>query len=725
MKTYWALIKIDLKLATRVRTALFFNYMFPLIFYFIFAQSFHAEQGGVINQVVAMVATLGVIGNGLFGAGMRAVAERENNILRRYKVTPITPLPLLVASIVTGLIIYLPSVMLILFLSNRFYHMAVPQHVISMLAFIALGVTAFRSIGMIIAAVVNSMQESVILVQLTYFVMLFLSGASFPTSMFPSWLQNVTQFIPATYLVTGLQGILLRNETMRENLPAVGALLLTLALGLFVAYKLFRWEKEERIRNSAKLWILAVLVPFFILGSYQAYSKDNVEKAKLIERSVRRSRARLIRNARIVIGDGSVIESGSILIRDGKIAQIFPGSAPDAKSLNAEALEAAGKTVVPGLIDMHVHLVAPGGIPDQSYIPSEKTFARALAAYLYSGVTAVKSVGDPLEIALKARAQVNSGQRLGAEFFLCGPLFTAEKGHGTEYFEKVPETFRKAALASFTRLPKTQDEAKAMVDGLKKQGVDGIKAVLESGSGAMVFPRLDVNILKAIAAESHADSLPITVHTGQSRDVADALSAGTNGIEHGSRTDLIPAALFAQMVKDSVFYDPTLSAFEGFRAMAERKADLMNRSLVQQVAPKNLLAATATFLRTPPEGMRFPMDMEAAKANLVAAWHAGVMLVTGSDAGNPMVFHGPTVQRELELWVEAGIPAPVALQAATFNAAKALHAEHRFGALRPGLDANLLVVDGNPLQDIKALETISVVLFKGEWVSRSELFDQE
>src|SRR6516225_9564530 len=97
MKPYLALIKIDLKLAMRNRTVLFFNWLFPLIFFFIFAQSSHAEQGGAITEIVAMVATIGVIGNGLFGAGMRAAQERENNTLRRYKVTPIGPLPLLVS----------------------------------------------------------------------------------------------------------------------------------------------------------------------------------------------------------------------------------------------------------------------------------------------------------------------------------------------------------------------------------------------------------------------------------------------------------------------------------------------------------------------------------------------------------------------------------------------------------------------------------------------------
>ena len=139
-------------MALRNRSALFFNYAFPLIFFFIFAQSFHAQQGGAILQVVAMVATIGVIGNGLFGAGMRAVQEREQGILRRYKVTPISPVPLLVSSIVTGVIIYVPFIALMLLLGKTIYHMPMPAQAGSLFVFVIFGVAAFRSIGLIIGA---------------------------------------------------------------------------------------------------------------------------------------------------------------------------------------------------------------------------------------------------------------------------------------------------------------------------------------------------------------------------------------------------------------------------------------------------------------------------------------------------------------------------------------------------------------------------------------------
>jgi imidazolonepropionase-like amidohydrolase len=100
-----------------------------------------------------------------------------------------------------------------------------------------------------------------------------------------------------------------------------------------------------------------------------------------------------------------------------------------------------------------------------------------------------------------------------------------------------------------------------------------------------------------------------------------------------------------------------------------------------------------------------------------------VELVTGSDAGNFLVIHGPTIQRELELWVQAGLSPAVALQAATGNAAKLLNAEDHVGTITEGKDADLLVVDGNPLDDITATERISLVVFKGERLDRSELFN--
>jgi imidazolonepropionase-like amidohydrolase len=473
-------------------------------------------------------------------------------------------------------------------------------------------------------------------------------------------------------------------------------------------------------------------LPFIMLGVWQAHTKQNVAKTKMLNRQLARGEAYLIRGARIFIGDGKVIESGAILIRGGKIAEVYEGEGPDPRTVKATLIEAPGKTALPGLIDVHVHLVAPGGVyTDMSQYNPETGMLRNLAAYLYSGVTAVRSVGDPLDLVLKVRSTVNSGEKLGAQLFTCGPLFTAKGGHGTEYFKDMPPNLREQAEAQFTRMPASIEEARRQVNELKHSDVDCIKAILEAGGGAGVFNRLDSSIFQAIARESHAQGLPLAVHTGDVRDVTDAVSADADSIEHGSFREVIPDPLFQQMAGKKVFYDPTLSVAEAFRDFAAGDTALLKRSLVQQVGPTDLIEGTEKAMASKdlePTRRRiaqFPINLDLGTQNMLRAYKDGVTLVTGSDAGNLLILHGPTVQHELALRVRAGIAPAVALEAATYNSARLLRAENRIGSIRAGNDADLLLVDGNPLEDITAVERISIVFFKGEQLDRSDLFNQE
>ena len=143
------------------------------------------------------------------------------------------------------------------------------------------------------------------------------------------------------------------------------------------------------------------------------------------------------------------------------------------------------------------------------------------------------------------------------------------------------------------------------------------------------------------------------------------------------------------MAKDGIAYDPTLSVLEGMRDLSAGRTDLLRRSLVQQAVSQKLLTGTAAAIKegkmtNPERAGGIDGAIRIAQNNLRRAWQAGVPLVTGSDAGNMLVFHGPTVHRELQLWVEAGIPPAIALQAATFNAAKLLRADSRIGLVSTG-----------------------------------------
>jgi hypothetical protein len=476
------------------------------------------------------------------------------------------------------------------------------------------------------------MQEGMLLTQLFYFPLLFLGGLTFPITGFPAWLQTVAQFIPSTYFSSGLQPILRGTETLFDNLPSAGALALTAVLGTLLAAKLFRWEKEEKLRPAAKFWLLAVLGPFIVLGAWQMHAKTTIAKAKVLARDVQRSRTSLIRDARLFLGDGTVIDQTSVLIKDGKIAEIFTGLAPDAKSLRADSIEAAGKTLLPGLIDVHVRLGSLGfpATDPQAYQNQDANFDRELAAYLFSGVTAVNSVGDQPDMVQKHRGTNASGERLGAELF----------------------------------------------------SIDPPAAVVDA-------------------------------------------------IEHGALRGSIPQEQIAKMKTSGAGYDPMLAAVEATRAYIDGRADLLDRSLVQQVVPRQLStqikpALNAAVIQAARQATAaHPLSLEIAKQLLADANNAGLMLVAGTDSGSPMVIHGPAVHRELQLWVEAGIPPAAALQGATYNAARLLRADQRIGLIRKGYEASLLLVDGNPLQDISATERISTVFFKGERVDRSTLFDQK
>jgi imidazolonepropionase-like amidohydrolase/ABC-type multidrug transport system permease subunit len=595
VNTYLALMRMNLRLSLRDRGVLFFNYLFPLIFFFTFAQLTRADQSAMIVQVVNMVLTIGVLGSGLWGQGMRSVQDRELNILRRYKVAPITAMPILVSSILVGLIHFAPVLLLVLGIAHYGYGMAFPERMFSLILFVAVGLLAFRGVGLIIASVVNSAQESQILIQILYMPMLFLSGATIPVVMMPNWVQVLSQFLPATHLFTGMQSILLARENLAKNLIPTLALLTTAIVGTFIGSKLFRWEKEEKLKASAKLWVLAVLLPFAGLGVYQAYSKESVSKIKTLDRTLDRSWSFLIKDARVFVGDGTVLHSASVLIRNGRIAEIYQGNAPEAKTLRAAEIQAAGKTVMPGLIDARVDLGQRGGtFEKESDYKSQEFVDRALAAYLYSGVTAVQASGGDGGALRAAAAKLASGERLGSELFI-----------------------------------------------------------------------------------GNAGAAPVR----------------------------------------------SLAAVEAAAAWRAGRADVLDHTLVQQVGPPSLLKGTRAALKPRPETPE--VNLEAAKAALKKSYESGARLVAGTGSGAPLLIHGPALHRELKLWVEAGVPARAALEAATANAATLLGAADRIGFIRKGYEATILLVDGNPVEDIGATERISALVFKGERIRRGDLLEQK
>ncbi len=741
MKGYLTHIRMNLRLMMRNRMALIFSVLFPLLFFFGIG-SFGNVRGPASQQIVAMVLMLGAVGSGLFGVGIRATMDREQNILRRFKVAPISPGPILVSAMVSSICLYLPIAAGIVILAHFLYGMPLPTAPISLALLLICGLMAFAAIGSIVASVANSMQESQLLIQLFYFPSIFLGGVV-PLTVFPDWLQVAANFFPTPYFSTALQPILAGRETILDNLPNVGILLATAIVAGFISVKLFRWEKEEKIKPKQKLWVLAVLAPIFIMGAWQMQSRSNVTKAAVLEREAARSRIWLIRDARLILGNGQIIERGSVLLRGGKIAQVWNGALREGDVPNdATSINAAGMTLMPGLIDAHVHLSSTGLFGnepsepiDTSNLNPAEMLAGSLPGYLYSGVTAVKSLGDPLDAVLQLRDEINGAERLGAEIFAVGPMFTTEGGHGTETLEYIPELYRDRVIPQLLRMPASPAEAREQVNELAARHVDGIKAILESGgdtgSGSTRYNRMDTAILNAIVAAAHENNLPVVVHTGDAMDVADSLAAQADGVEHGSTRDLLSVDLLAAIQQAGMAYDPTLAVVESVGEFVAGTSGPLDRVLVGQVTRQAQLDAARQAMESPAVAQvreaygAVPFDLAIAEQNLQAAYAAGVPLTLGTDSGNPLLVHGPAIHRELQLWVEAGIPPQAAIEAATYGNARLLGAEDRIGQIQEGHEASLLLVEGNPLEDITATERIFSVFFKGELVDRRDLIHRD
>jgi imidazolonepropionase-like amidohydrolase/ABC-type multidrug transport system permease subunit len=731
MTSYLALLRSELRVSLRERSVLFFNYLFPMVFFFMFGEFMNARASlGSAQFIVSTVLAIGIMGNGFFGMGMRAVQERELGILRRLRLAPITPAPILFASLVSGVLIYLPPAVLTLVLANRVYHMPAPQNLLSLLAFIVIGSAAFRSIGLIIAAVADSAAEAQILIQILYLPMLFMSGTTFPTMNLPKWIQTAAEYMPATYLKSGMQGIIQNGESFVANGSSVAALLATFTVGFIISFKIFRWSKEDRVSPGSKAWVAAVLAPFVVLGAWESYGGTNNVRQAIAYRQFARGSSVRIHDVRVFIGDGRVIDRADVYLKNGTIIDVVEeGKSASGDSTSYLTIEGAGKTVLPGFIDVHAHFGSPGiAITDGLDQEMANWPEHATRAYLYSGVIAAKSVGDATDDLLKVKHGLASGEVLGTELFMTGPLFTAPGGHGTEYFRYLPGMVRKSLESQMAAAYSDPSDAAARVDTLASQGVDGIKAVLESGGAGALFERLDLNVFSVVVQTAERHKLPVVVHTGMSQDVKDAVDHGVDGIEHGSMRDVIPEAVLNEMASKGIRYDPTLVVLDSIIRIAHRDTSLVEDPLVRQTIPAKLLAKMNNWMRNhqlDPALLQIPeLKNTGAVKNLVNAYRAGVPLVLGTDSGNLGTFHGSAVHREMELWQEAGIPPADILKAATSNAAHLLGVDHRIGRIAKGYEASLVIVDGNPLEDVRAARRISDVFFKGERVKRSSLFDE-
>ncbi len=269
----WALTVSRMRLAMRNRAFLFFSLIMPLAFLFIYAGIFGRGRAQAVPYLLAEVLALTVMGS-FWGLSVQLVTFREQGILRRFRVTPVGASAMLASSLLSNYFLTLPTIAVEFFLSRSVFHMAGLGNVLSIFVLVTIGTVTFASLGLIVASVTNTMQETQIINQIIWFVFLFISGATIPFPMLPSVVQKVAVFLPATYLVSGLQRAMIDHT----NLPELGTYLASLIgcalIAFVISAQLFRWEPESKAPRQAKLWAAAAVVPFLLLGAWQLFNGD-------------------------------------------------------------------------------------------------------------------------------------------------------------------------------------------------------------------------------------------------------------------------------------------------------------------------------------------------------------------------------------------------------------------------------------------------------------------
>ncbi len=257
-----------MKLAMRNPAFLFFSLVFPIGFLLLYAVVFARGNPVALSYVMGPVLALTVMGS-FWGLSVQLVTFREMGILRRFQLTPVGAGAMLASSILANYFLVLPTVVFEFLICRFVFHMTNFGNLTGVFVLVSIGAATFSALGLIVASVTNNMQETQVINNVIWFTFLFFSGATFPLVMLPTWIQHGALFLPATYLVSGLQGAMLRTA----QLPELAGDVLALTVGLLVAFdmsrRLFRWEPEQKVPGKSKFWVAVALVPFIVLGVWE------------------------------------------------------------------------------------------------------------------------------------------------------------------------------------------------------------------------------------------------------------------------------------------------------------------------------------------------------------------------------------------------------------------------------------------------------------------------
>ena len=421
----------------------------------------------------------------------------------------------------------------------------------------------------------------------------------------------------------------------------------------------------------------------------------------------------LLENGRIIVGDGTVIESGSILLAGGNIVAVGERADMDVPA-NVLVLNLEGKTIIPALIDAHAHLGYEGFTSWGAENYTRENLVDHLQRYAYYGFSAVFSAGsDPDGIAFSIQQAQEDDQSGMARFLFAAGM--APPGQGPN------DQFLLHALALEERTGMTilygvgnQQQAIDAVRKIADRGISVIKIWVDDRGGSQ--QKLSPDLYRTIIKEATDKKIQVFVHQQYATDMPELIRAGVAGFLHGRLGGELDETIALQLKGANSFVVPNLGLGE-LRREAIGDDPFLQETIPSSAASK--LSATSGSRQAATAGN--PARESELKASFAQLLEADVDILLGTDAGAvPDHFFGYSGHRELEIFVRLGMTPMQALLAATSIPAQRLGLEN-LGLLKKGFSADLVVLDSNPLDDIRNTRSISRVFLRGKQIDREGL----
>ena len=398
----------------------------------------------------------------------------------------------------------------------------------------------------------------------------------------------------------------------------------------------------------------------------------------------------VLTNLTLIDGTGrEPVQNATIIIEGNRVKHA--GARIDYPA-EAKVIDIHNYTIMPGLIDCHLHL---GGMtvdkPGQAIgkvsvtdmvsftLDYLRNYSHRRRLSIENGVTTIRSAGDLYPHIVKLRDKIATGKLKGPRIFAPGPTITAPGGHPASTIYKRNRYIAENAIRQIDSADIARDEVKKLVEG----GVDCIKAIYSDINPMDIshrVPRLSLKVMEALADEAHRHNRKVMVHTGSADEVMDSLKAGADSIEHGILPSGYPIKFNNEIIKlmldRGIYFVPTVAIAWAYKEI-------------------------------------YPDFFSNVKTLIKKLCDAGVPIAAGTDSGTPGVVIGKGLHKEMELLVEAGLSPMEAIIAGTKSAAENIGEGNELGTIEKEKLADMIVVSKNPLEDIKNTKNIKMVIKDG------------